>query len=148
MAMVIKSLAVFFVSMVPLVEGKGAVLLAKVMKMPLLIENVLAIIGSYIPVPFLLYTERGRNIQFKKQRKEVPEAVRKYVQRYGCWALLVIISVPFTGVGCWLGAIMARAMHIDKHRAAVCIFIGNAIAIILMSGCISGIIAAVKLLIA
>ena len=148
MTMVTKSLAVFFVSMIPLVEGKGAVLLAKMLKMPLLIENALAIIGSYIPVPFLLYTEWGRKVDFKKQRKEIPERVRKYVQRYGCWALLVIISVPFTGVGCWLSAIMAHAMHMDKHKAAVCIFIGNAIAIILMSGCITGIIAAVKMLIA
>ena len=148
MPMAIKSLAIFFISMVPLVEGKGAVLLAKVMRMPLLLENVLAIIGSYIPVPFLLYSERGKQIQFKKQRKEIPEAVRKYVQRYGCWALLVIISIPFTGVGCWVSAIMARVMHMDKLKAAVCIFIGNAIAIIVMSGCISGILAAVRMLIA
>ena len=135
-----RPVAVYFTAAVPFVEGKGAVLLAKLLHLPRPLSSVLSIAGSYTPVPFLLYTKQGARLRDPKKKK-LPTTFQKYVERYGCWALLVMIAVPFTGLGCWLGAILARMMHLDKHKSAVSIFIGNMIAVLLMTGCLSGIVA-------
>ena len=146
MAMVWKSLAVYFAALVPLTECKGAVVLARMLGLSHLMTGVLSMAGSYTPVLFLLYTERGRQIHMKKQRKSLPESFQKYLSRYGCWALLVLIAIPFTGMGCWLGAILARAMKLNKVKAAICIFIGNLIAVIVMTGAVHGIVTGVQAL--
>ena len=144
MALALQTLAVCLVSMLPLVEGKGAVVLARFFGLSHLYSGVLIIVFSYVPVLFLLYTRTGHRIHLKKQRKSLPESVQKYIQRYGCAALLALIAIPFTGLGCYLGAILARVTKLNKHRAAVCIFIGNAIAIAVMMGCVHGIVLAVQ----
>ena len=146
-AMVWKSLAVFFTSILPIVECKGAVVLARFLQVPHVLTIVLSAVGSYLPVLFLLYTKRGREIGLKqKKKKGIPEKFRKYLERYGSWALLVLIAIPFTGMGCWLGATLARIMHMDKNRAAIGIFIGNIIAVLVMNGCVHGIHTGIKLL--
>ena len=145
--MVWKSLAVFFASVLPIVECKGAVVLARFLQVPHVLTVVLCAVGSYLPALFLLYTKRGRELGLQqKKKKGIPEKFRKYLERYGSWALLVLIAIPFTGMGCWLGSMVARIMHMDKNRAAIGIFIGNFIAVLVMTGCVHGIHTGIKLL--
>ena len=141
---VCKSIAVVFMSALPLVESKGAVLVARLWRLPLWLSCTLCVIGSYIPVPILLYHKQVNHMHLTKKLWTIPESVQKHIERYGCWALLILIAIPFTGLGCWLGALIARTSHMDKFRAAVCIFIGNLIAIILLTGCIHGAIITVE----
>ncbi len=137
------SIVVYLTAALPLIEGKGAVVLARVLGLPLPLSNVLCIAGSYTPVPFLLYGRRDPKLPLQIFEK-LPKTVRRYVRRYGCWALLVMIAVPFTGLGCWLGALFANTMRLDKRRSALAIFVGNALAILLMTGCLSGVILAFR----
>ena len=141
-----KSLVVYFVSVLPFAECKGAIVLARVLQVPHLLAGVVSLIGSYTPVPFLLYTKRGKQMGLEQKKKGIPEKFRTYIQRYGCLALLVMIAIPFTGMGCWIGAMLARIMRLNKLKAAVCIFIGNAIAVLVMSGAVHGIVTGLKLL--
>ena len=143
-ATVLHSIVVFFVSMLPLVENKGAIVLAKVFGMPHLLSGILCALGSYIPVPLLLYTNRLNRFGKQQKKKVIPETFRKFIERYGSLALLVLIAIPFTGMGCWLGAALARIMKLNKHKAAICIFIGNAIAVAILTGALHGIIVAVE----
>ena len=146
-ALVWKSLAVFFVSILPILECKGAVVVARVLGVPHVLTVTLCAVGSYLPALFLLYTKRGHELGMRrKKEKGIPEKFRKYLERYGSWALLVLIAIPFTGLGCWLGAMVARIMHMDKIRAAIGIFIGNLIAVLVMTGCVHGIHTGIKLL--
>ena len=48
-----KYLLVFLVSMVPLVELRGAIPISQGMHLPLLQSYVIAIVGNMIPVPFI-----------------------------------------------------------------------------------------------
>ena len=146
-AMVWKSLTVFFASALPIVECKGAVVLARILQVPHLLTVALCAVGSYAPVPFLLFTKRGKEFGLQQKRKKgIPEKFRRYLERYGSWALLALIAIPFTGMGCWLGAMLARIMHMDGKRAAIGIFIGNVIAVLVMTGCVHGIHTGIKLL--
>ena len=132
--------------MLPLVENKGAIVLAKFFGMPHLLSGVLCALGSYVPVPLLLYTDRLKRFGQEQKKKGIPETFRKYIEQYGSLALLVLIAIPFTGMGCWLGAMLARIMKLNKHRAAICIFIGNAIAVAILTGALHGIVVAVEAL--
>ena len=142
--MVWKSVAVLFMSALPFVESKGAILVARLWHLPFWLSGVLCVIGSYIPVPILLYHKQVDHAHLTKKLWTIPESVQKHIERYGCWALLVLIAIPFTGLGCWLGALIARTSHMDKARAAVCIFIGNLISIIFLTGCIHGVVTAIE----
>ena len=139
-----RSIVIFLISILPLVESKGAILLARLWHLPFWLSGSLCAVGSFIPVPVLLYQKRLSHRRFSKKIWTIPESVQKYIERYGCWALLVAIAIPFTGMGCWLGALIARASHMEKLRAAVCIFIGNSIAIILLTGCVHGVVIAIE----
>ena len=139
-----KSIAVFLMSALPLVESKGAILVARLWHLPFGLSGTLCVIGSYIPVPILLYHKQVNRVHLKKKLRTIPESVQKFIKRYGCWALLVLIAVPFTGLGCWLGALIARTSHMNKGRAAVCIFIGNLIATLLLTGCVHGVVTGIE----
>ena len=138
-----KSAVVFLTSIFPIVESKGAIMLARLWRLPFALSGPLCALGSFIPVPFLLYRQRSKP-PLSKKLWNIPDSLRRYVERYGCWALLLLISVPFTGMGCWLGALVARATHMEKKRAALCIFLGNAIAIALLTGCVHGLVTGVE----
>ena len=142
--MVWKSIAVFLLSALPLVESKGAILVARLWHMSFWLSGTLCLIGSYIPVLILLYRKQDNHLHLTRKLWTIPDSLKKYIERYGCWALLVTIAIPFTGMGCWLGALIARSTHMNKNRAAVCIFIGNLIAVILLTGCIHGIVTGVE----
>ena len=53
-----KYLWIFFISMVPLIELRGAIPYAKFMNMPMLNAYIVAIIGNMIPVPFIYFFAR------------------------------------------------------------------------------------------
>ena len=142
-----KSIVVFLLSAVPLSESKGAILVARLWDMPLWLSGILCMVGSYIPVLILLFGKKiGQGRLFKKL-SSIPDSVQRYIEKYGCWALLVTIAIPFTGMGCWIGAFIARSSNMNKKRAALCIFIGDLIAVVLMTGCIHGIVTAIEKLI-
>ena len=139
-----KSIVVFLMSALPFVEGKGAILVARLWHLPFWLSGALCLVGSYIPVLILLYHKQVNHVHLTKKLWTIPESVQKHIERYGCWALLVLIAIPFTGLGCWLGALIARTSHMDKTRAAVCIFIGNLISIVLLTGCVHGVVTAIE----
>lgn len=139
-----KSIVVFLTSALPIVESKGAIMLARFWHMPFVLSCALCVAGSYIPVPVLLFRKPNDHLRLTKKLDTMPDSLKKYIERYGCLALLVLIAVPFTGLGCWLSALIARATHMNKRNAAVCIFIGNVIAIILMTGAIHGIVTGIE----
>ena len=139
-----KAIVVFLMSALPLVESKGAILAARLWHLPLWLSSTLCVIGSYIPVPILLYHKQVNHVHLTKKLWTIPESVQKHIERYGCWALLALIAIPFTGLGCWLGALIARTSHMDKRQSAICIFIGNLISIILLTGCIHGIVTVIE----
>lgn len=141
-----KAIVVFLTSALPVVESKGAIMIARLWRLPLWLSGTLCAIGSFLPVPVLLYRQRSAPPRFFKKPWNIPDSVKKYIERYGCWALLVTIAIPFTGMGCWLGALIARAAKLEKTRAALCIFVGNVLAIVFLTGCVHGIITGIEML--
>ena len=49
-----KEIFIFLVSMLPLIELRGGLIIASLLKVPLVQANIICIIGNIIPIPFIL----------------------------------------------------------------------------------------------
>ena len=139
--MLTKYLSVFLISMVPLIELRGAIPVGVAMGLPLWQVYVIAIIGNMLPVPFIILFVRPL---FKWIRVHIPKlegfvsrlearakAKSANVVRYQTWGLLLFVAIPLPGTGAWTGALIAAVLNMRLKRAVPVIFLGVTIA-----GCI------------
>ena len=134
----VRSLAVFVSSIVPFIENKGAIVLAAALKLKWYLTYLLTCVGSYLPVPLLLRLKKhplGESAHSPKLLQKAHQALERHeaqLKKYGPPALFVVVCIPFTGVGCWIGSMLARLTDMDKKRAALALFGGT-----LVSGAIT-----------
>lgn len=128
-----KGLVILFSSMAPFVENKGSILLAAALHLKWYLAYFASSIGSFLPIPFLLHSgDKGKKRlesnrvgkKFTSSADRFINSHRRFFDRYGCFALLLIVSVPFTGVGCWLAAFLSKVMGLDRRQSAAAIFLG------------------------
>lgn len=127
----VRSLAVFVSSMLPFIENKGAMLLAAGLKLKWYVSYALTCLGSYLPVPLLLKMKKhelGAKETSPRMLRKAHRALEKHegqLRKYGPPALFVCVCIPFTGVGCWLGSMLARLTDMDEKRAGLAILGGT-----------------------
>lgn len=123
--------AVFVMSMLPFIENKGAIILAAALKLKWYLTYLLTCIGSYLPVPLLLRMKKhplGQKETSPRLLRNAHQALEKHeaqLKKYGPPALFVCVCIPFTGVGCWIGSMLARLTDMDERRAGLAIFGGT-----------------------
>ena len=125
------------VSMVPVLELRGAIPLGLSLGLDPLPCYIAAVIGNMIPVPFILLFLRA---VFKYLRKyprwdrligKIEEHGRgkgDLVLKYRFWGLLILVAVPLPGTGAWTGALVAALLEIRLKRALPAIFLGVLVA--------------------
>ncbi len=147
--------AVFIISMVPLVELRGAVPLGAAAGIPWTTLFPLAILGNMLPIPLLLvfgekllaWAEtlpplRKFAAAYKKKLLSKSGEVTKYA-RLG---LYLFVAVPLPGTGAWSGALIATLLKIPKTRALLSIFCGVITAGIIMLIASHGVLGVVKMI--
>lgn len=127
-------LYVFGISMVPVIELRGAIPFALANGMSPYLSFVLAVIGNMIPVPFIMLFIRSiftfmrmRSqrlnqliIRLEKKADTKAETVRKY-EKLG---LFILVAIPLPGTGAWTGALVAAMMDLRMKSAIPMIFLG------------------------
>ena len=142
--MFIKYLAVFLVSMVPLIELRGAVPIGTGLGLPWHWTLIISIIGNCVPIPIilvfvkkLLTWMRGCSIKlFSKVSNfmfEKAEKNREKIDKYATWGLFVFVAIPLPGTGAWTGALVASLFDMNRKKAALSIFGGVITAGIIMT---------------
>ena len=143
--MIKKYLLVFLVSMVPIVELRGAIPIAVGMGLDKLPSFIIAIIGNMIPVPFIYLFARkvltwgkdkkiiGRfcNFCIKKgekggQKLEAKAGKGLYV------ALLLFVGIPLPGTGAWTGTLAASILNMDFKKSVIAVTLGVLLAGLIM----------------
>ena len=119
-------LLVFLISMVPLIELRGAIPYSVVWNIPLYIAFPLAIIGNMLPVPFIYFFARkilvwgadkpvlGKFFTFCLEKGE--KGGRKLQEKAGKGlfvALLLFVGIPLPGTGAWTGTLAASLLDMD-----------------------------------
>ena len=130
-------LKTFFLSMVPIVELRGAIPLGAALGLPWYINYIICVIGNFLPVPFILLFIRSVLNFMKKVPKldkialwlEARAAKNSdKVNKYASLGLFVFVALPLPGTGAWTGALVAALMDLRLKWALPAIAIGVLIA--------------------
>lgn len=135
MSILRKYLIVFLVSMVPLIELRGAVPYGTLYNLPWHWTLIVAIIGNCLPIPFILLFVKAvlkwmrgcsiglfnkvSNWLFEKADKNRPK-----IDKYGAWGLFLFVAIPLPGTGAWTGALVASVFDMKKLPSCISIFGG------------------------
>jgi len=132
-----RELQVIFISMVPIVELRGAIPYGVSLGMSSVHATILAVLGGMVPVPFILLLIRpilnyfharniARNLIHGLTRTTVRNKAK--IQRYGFWGIILVVAIPLPGTGVWSGSLAAALLDLRMKRALPAILIGNMIA--------------------
>ena len=138
-----KIIITFLVSMVPVIELRGAIPIATGMGLSPYIAIPVAMIGNLLPVPFIIMFikkifafMRKINAGFNKfvDRMEAKaEKNKEKVLKYAFWGLVLFVAVPLPGTGAWTGALVAATLDMPLKKAFPSIALGVVIAGIVIS---------------
>ena len=129
--------ATFFVSMVPVVELRGAIPIGIAAGLPPAVAYLTAVLGNLVPVPFILLLIRrifdwlretklmGTRIVALEKRAHLKGRV---VKKYRLPGLVLLVGIPLPGTGAWTGALVAALLDIRLRSAIPAIFVGLLVA--------------------
>lgn len=145
--LVVKYVIVFLVSMVPIVELRGAIPIAEGLGLNIFLYYPIAIIGNMLPVPFI-YLFARKVLEWGKDKKLIGkfftwclekgekggEKLRETAGNTGIFfALLIFVGIPLPGTGAWTGTLAASFLKIDFKTSIRAITLGVLLAGIIMS---------------
>lgn len=129
-----KILMTLVISMVPVIELRGAIPIAVGNGLDWRIAIPLAIIGNLIPVPFIVIFIKRIFAWMRKVSKRLDRIVTKIenraqkkmntVQKYAFWGLFIFVAIPLPGTGAWTGALIAAMLDMRLKRAFPSIALG------------------------
>lgn len=141
-----KYLLIFFVSMVPLVELRGSIVMAVGMDLDYWTSLAVCVVGNMLPVPLIYFFARkvlewgrdkpviGKFFTFCLEKgKKGGEKLQAKAGRGLFWALLLFVGIPLPGTGAWTGTLAASLLDMDFRRSVLACMGG-----VLLAGCIMG----------
>lgn len=143
--MITKFLIVFFVSMVPLIELRGAIPISVALGLPKVLSFVIAIIGNMLPVP-IIYLFSRKVLEWGKDKPYISKFFtwcllkgerggKKLQAKAGkglYWALFLFVGIPLPGTGAWTGTLAASILDLDFKKTVLAVMGGVLLAGIIM----------------
>lgn len=152
----------FLISMVPLVELRGAIPYSQLpaVGIPLLHAYIICIIGNMLPVP-IIYLFARRVLEWGKDKKYIGkfftfclekghkggEKLKKKAGRGLFWALMLFVAIPLPGTGAWTGTLAASLLDMGFKKSSLAVMLGVLIAGVIMGLASAGLFGAVGSLI-
>ncbi len=154
--MLTKSLSVFFLSMVPLLELRGAVILGSTLGLEWYITYIVSVIGNILPIPVILLFVR-EVFKFMKKHGGRLEKIALWfehkgssksdkVTKYATFGLFLFVAIPLPGTGAWMGALIASLINMRFKNAFFSIVAGVLCAGLIMSLACYGLISGLEFL--
>ncbi len=145
-----KYLWIAFISMVPLIELRGAIPVSQAMGLPLLNSYIVCILANMVPVPFIYLFARkvlewgadkpliGKFFTFCLDKGEKGGKKLQSSAGKGLFvALLLFVGVPLPGTGAWTGTLAASILDMDFKSTVFAVMGG-----VLLAGIIMGLLSA------
>ena len=143
--MLTKYLWVFFVSMVPLVELRGSIIISQGLQLPVLSSYIVAIIGNMLPVPVIYLFARkvlvwgsdkpviGKFFSWCLEKGEKGGKKLQAKAGRGLFiALLLFVGIPLPGTGAWTGTLAASFLELDWKKSVIMVMLGVVMAGVIM----------------
>lgn len=155
-----KYITVFLISMVPLIELRGAIPYSQVIGLPLLESYIVAIIGNMLPVP-IIYLFARKVLEWGADKPviggffswclEKGEHGGKKLQakagRGMFVALLLFVGIPLPGTGAWTGTLAASLLDMDFKSSILAVMGGVLLAGVIMGLASAGVLGALNTII-
>lgn len=139
-----KQFIVFLVSMVPILELRGGLLVAgpAVLDVAKWQAIPICIIGNLIPIPFILLlitkifdwmkgTKKLKPMVEKLEAKAMSKSAK--IEKYEFWGLVLFVGIPLPGTGAWTGSLIAALLGIRFRKAFPAIVLGVLVAAFIMT---------------
>lgn len=138
-------LFIFFVSMVPIIELRGAIPISQGLHMPMLQSYLVCIVGNMLPVPFIYLFARkvlewgadkpliGKFFTWCLEKGE--KGGKKLQAKAGrglFLALLLFVGIPIPGTGAWTGTLAASILDMDFKSTTAAVMLGVLLAGVIM----------------
>lgn len=138
-------LVVFFVSMVPLIELRGAIPISQIRHLPIIQSYIIAIIGNMLPVP-IIYLFARKVLEWGADKPLIggffswclekgEKGGKKLQQKAGrglFLALLLFVGIPLPGTGAWTGTLAASILDMNFKSTVVAVMLGVLLAGVIM----------------
>ena len=143
-----KYLLIFFVSMVPLLELRGAIPMAVTMDLDYWTALTVCVIGNMLPVP-IIYLFARKVLLWGAEKKYIGKFFRYFLdkgERGGqkltaaagrgglFFALMLFVGIPLPGTGAWTGTLAASFLNMGFKSTVLAVSLG-----VLMAGVIMGV---------
>ncbi len=135
-------LLIFLVSMIPILELRGGLIVASLLHVPMWTAIPICIVGNLIPVPFIFFLI-GRIFDALRPTKTFGGIVEKLetramnksgkIRQYEFWGLVLFVGIPLPGTGAWTGSLIASLLGIRTKKALPAIMLGLIMATVIMS---------------
>ncbi len=141
-------LLIFFISMVPLIELRGAIPVSQAMQLPIVPSFIICIIGNMLPVP-IIYLFARKFLLLGQDKKLIggicrfflvkgTSAGKKLQSKAGKGifiALLLFVGIPIPGTGAWTGTLAASFLDMSFKETIIAVMLGVLLAgLIMMAG--------------
>lgn len=151
-------LIIFFISMVPLIELRGAIPYAVGFGLPLLPSYIICIIGNMLPVPVIFLFARkvlewgadkpliGKFFTFCLEKGHKGGVKLQEKAGRGLFlALLLFVGIPIPGTGAWTGTLAASLLDMNFKSSVIAVLLGVVLAGIIMGLISTGLFSAIGL---
>ena len=141
-------LIIFLISMVPLIELRGAIPVSQAMQLPIIPSYIICILGNMIPVPIIYLFARkfldwGQNKKiiggicrfFLEKGTKAGDKLQSKAGRGIFLALLLFVGIPLPGTGAWTGTLAASFLNMKFKQTVIAVMLGVLLAgLIMMAG--------------
>lgn len=137
---------IFFCSMIPVIELRGAIPMGWAMGLPWWLTYIISIAGNLLPVPFILlfinkiikwmsaskvgFFNKVANWLLRKAEKN-----REKIEKYAFWGVALFVAVPLPITGAWTGSLVAAVINMKFRTAFLSALLG-----IMMAGAVMTVI--------
>ena len=133
-----KMIGIFLISMLPIIELRGAIPIGAAIGLPWYLNMIVSIVGNMLPVPFILLFS-VKAFEFMKKHNIMVKLENRAKKRSEGLAtgefigLMLFVAIPFPGTGAWTGALIAALLQFNRKRSFFYIGLGVVIAAVIMT---------------
>ncbi|MBE6597479.1 MAG: small multi-drug export protein [Ruminococcaceae bacterium] len=139
-----EELCVFFCSMIPIIELRGAIPLGAAIGLPWWLSYFLSVVGNMLPVPIILlfvkavitWMGKSKVKFFNKVADFLNKRVEKrrgQIEKYSFWGVCFFVAVPLPVTGAWTGSLVAAMIDMKFWKALLSCLLGVMIAGVIMT---------------
>ena len=145
MPTIVKYILIFFVSMVPIIELRGAVPIGIAWGLNEYVTLAICIVGNMVPVPFIYLFARkilecgsklkhgsGLFMWILQKGEKAGKKLTANSKKSGAFiALMLFVGIPLPGTGAWTGTLAASMLDFNPKKTSIAVMCG-----VLMAGTI------------